>query len=500
MSLFKRGFYSVIRKPVKSGLLAAIMYVIALFLLMSVGISGGQAVAQDEIQSQVGGSLRFEQNWYWDGGDYDWGFEWVDIVEGGGGFPVSPRDREASTLNREDINKIVDIAGIANYNIISHRLMLSPANFENDQTWASRGRHDPFDDLIMAVPVLNLALLDYVAHGFISLKEGELIHPDSRYEDEFPLVISQTIAGINGLSVGDTMEFVWNDREEDKVLEHLGVSREASKNISGIVVGIFDIDRPIEAFTNPSSLENTIFTSLNFEADVLSGTRLTEIDSDYWYSLATFEIDHGGFDYEDVKEQILNLDIDWDRYNLVDSNEVFSRLSLGFAGLGRLSNFMFGVTMVAGFAMLWLIFILWVRNRHYEIAIFMAVGVEKKKIISQFIFEAFLIAVVSFVLSAVSLPLANQVIDVGELGGQFQVEDAFDLDNGFELVVGDTGETMEDVMSGDFYELATSSVAVTTESIVNVIAALSGLIVVSIAVSMIGVMRMKPREIFSKVG
>jgi len=499
MSLFKRGFYSVSRKPVKSVLLASIMYVIALFLLMSVGISSGQAAAQEEIQSQVGGSLRIELDWFWDGGDYDWGFEWVDIVEGGGGFPVSPREREFATLRQEDINKITEIAGVTNYNIISQRVFLSPSDFENDQTWASRGRHDPFDDLIMAVPVLDQTLLDYVDHGFISLRDGNFILPDSQYQDEFPLVISHTIAEINDLSVGDTMEFVWNDREEDRVLEHLGVEREEPQYISGIITGIFDIDRPIEAFTNPSSLENMIFTSLNFEEEILSGTRLTEIDNDYLYAAATFQIDHG-FGYEDVKEQILNLDIDWERYDLVDSNEMFSRLSLGFEGLERLSNFMFGVAMVAGFAMLWLIFILWVRNRNHEIAIFMAVGIEKKKIISQFIFEALLIAIVSFALSAASLPLANQVIDVGELSVQFQVEEESDLDDGFELVTSDTGETIEDVMSGDFHEQATTSVAVSVRSVVIVVAALSGLIIVSIAISMIPVMRMKPKEIFSKVG
>jgi len=499
MSLFKRGFYSVIRKPVKSVLLAAIMYVIALFLLMSVGISRQQEVAQNEIQNQVSGSLRFEQNWYWDGGDEDWGFEWVDIVEGGGGFPVSPREREASTLNREEIDKISRVSGITNYNIISQHVTLSPANFENDQTWASRGRHDPFDDLVIAVPVLDLALLEQVTNGFISLREGDFIHPDSRYEEEFPLVISHIIAESNGLSVGDTMEFTWNDREQDKVLEHLEVLREQPQQISGIVVGIFDIDRPMEAFTNPSSLENMIFTSLNFEEDVLSGTRLTEIDNNYQYLLATFQIDHE-FCYDDVKERILNLDIDWERYNLVDSNEVFLRLSSDFAGLERLSSFMFGFAMVAGFAMLWLIFVLWVRNRHHEIAVFMAVGIEKKKIISQFIFEAFLIAIVSFVLSVISLPLANQVIDVGELGVQFQVEEENDLDDGFELVSSDTGETMEDVMGGDFYEMAASSVAVSVRSVAIVIASLSGLIACSIGFSMIPVVKMRPKEIFSKVG
>jgi len=308
-------------------------------------------------------------------------------------------------------------------------------------------------------------------------------------------VISAVLAEINGLTIGDTMEFKWQDETLSDVLAHFGLERLAPRQISGVIVGIFSVDRSLLSL-NAHSLENTIFSKLNVSEAILGGERIP-----VGYGLASFHLENVA-DYARVRDAILGLDINWDRLNLVSPDDMRMQLGTQFDGLEQISQFLFWGVLIAGFAMLWLIFILWVRSRKHEIAILLAVGTEKRKIVSQFIFEALLLAFVSVALSLALLPLANQLVDVGELSTTFhqQAGDEFGLIGGETAMrAGAAPDTVGWVMGEDFYEMATSSVTVSLAGIAIVLVALTGLIAVSIFVAMIPVIRMNPKEIFSKM-
>lgn len=492
MSLFKRGLNSVIRKPIKSMLLVAILYFISVLLLMAVGISQQQTVVQQEIKNQVGGSFRLELNGEEAFKRAEPFTEFVEIFEGSG---MGIGGRWFHTLDREDIENISNVEGIAGFNILSQALPFSPINFENDQTQASRGRHNPADEDVWLTGLLNAELLDEVSHGFIELKEGRWIEESDEGAEILPLVISEAIAKKNDLSLGDSLEFEWQDHELDAVLEHFDWEREEPIQMSGTIVGIFSVQRPMEVILNLMSLENTIFTSLNFSDDVFAQVQEAERFHTL-YNLAIFDVADAA-DYDQIRENILNVDADWALYNLVDSDEMLSRLSSDLEGLHQVSTLMFSVVMVAGFAMLWLIFILWVRNRNHEIAILLAIGIEKTKIVSQFIFEALLVAVVAFSLAVITMPVASQWMDVGALSTQLQSQ-VGELDLALEMGAV-SSDTTDSVMTDDFYDLATSSVTMTAQSLLVVMLSLLALISVSIMVAMIPVMKMKPREILSKM-
>ena len=495
MSLFKRCLNSVIRKPIKSVLLVAILYFISVLLLMAVGISQQQTVVQGEIKNQVGGSFRLELNREEAFKRAEPYTEFVEVFEGSGS-EMGIGGSWFHTLNREDIEKLSNVEGIADINILSQALAFSPINFENDQTQASRGRHNSADDDVWLTGLLNAELLDEVSHGFIELKEGRWIEESDEGAEILPLVISEAIAKKNDLSLGDSLEFEWQDHELDAVLEHFDWEREEPIQMSGTIVGIFSVQRPMEVIQNLMSLENTIFTSLNFSDDVFA--HVQEEDRFHTlYNLAIFDVADAA-DYDQIRENILNVDADWALYNLVDSDEMLSRLSSDLEGLHQVSTLMFSVVMVAGFGMLWLIFILWVRNRNHEIAILLAIGIEKTKIVSQFIFEALLVAVVAFSLAVITMPVASQWMDVGALSTQLQSQ-VGELDLASEEMGAVSSDTTDRVMTDDFYDLATSSVTMTAQSLLVVMLSLLGLISVSIMVAMVPVMNLKPREIFSKM-
>ena len=68
-------------------------------------------------------------------------------------------------------------------------------------------------------------------------------------------------------------------------------------------------------------------------------------------------------EYETVKEAIKKTDIDWRRYDLIDNNGNLDTMASNFNDLEKISNTLLIVVMAASFAILFLIFIFWIRKQ-----------------------------------------------------------------------------------------------------------------------------------------
>lgn len=500
MNLFMRGFFSVVRKPRKNLLLLIILTTISLLLLIAVGIHGQQELMQREMMNQLGGGFTLELNPDFDAPRYGADgtqvrFEIIANPETGGTMNFQDRP---TTISAEDIRQVSAIEGISTTNILSRGIFMEPEGFYNDQTHVVQGsRHNPLsDDRVRVTGVKDLASVNDVVNGFISLKEGRWITEADRESPKIPLVVSEQIVQKNGLGLGEKLSFNWQDLEADFALEHFGTDRIEKLEITGEIVGIFTVEQPVRVSSNASSLENNIFSKLDFWKDLFDGTRY----GSYAYWFATFEVDDLSR-YEEVRDQILELDLNWSRYELIDANTLFERLSPNLSGLETISTLIFYAALAAGLGMLMLVFILWIRNRHQELAIFLALGISKPQIVTQFIFEAALIAVIAFPVALVSLPLVGNWMDTGELAANFSQDVSHTvLIDGIEVPIinQDLGETSESAMTDTFYEMATSSLRVTPASSLMVFASLMGLISFSIPISLFPLLRMKPKEIFSK--
>ena len=499
MNVFKLSLFSLIRKPVKSILLAIILYFIALFLLMAVGIGQQQQEVQKEILNQLDASFRIETT------EAAWErmephIKLLEIFEGGitDFTDWNAINEHQGSLNAKDMKKIGDINGISGFNILAGSERVIPLDFENDQSQTGLRRPNPYDVMVTIQPTWNLAYLDETKHQFISLTSGRFIDETDRWVDGAPLVISQNMATKNNLIVGDKISFEWMDEEFEVALDYFNEERIENIQATGTIVGIFNVDRPLIALGNSATLENTIYTAFDFPENFFMGTRY---EKRLFNSQAVFHVENPA-EYEQIREQIKTLDLDWERYKLVDANDMMLRMSSSFDGLQLISDLIFWVVFLAGFGMLWLTFIFLVRNRENEIAILLSIGFLKVKILMQFLIEALFIATIAFSLAVITLPIGQFFIDVGALNHQITESNFLNealTDEEMQQIFVTEGETTNTIMSNDFYEMATNSISITFESILFVILSLTGIIIFSIVLSLIPIMRLKPREIFSKV-
>jgi len=481
MNFISRGCRSILRKPITKITLILIIFFLALFLLLTIAIYQGQSGAQDELQNQIGGSFRLilsmedllqRTEEYWP----VYGLEFEDL-----GFTMFVAPDSFYTLLRHDIQKISELPGIGRHNVLSAPFVLHAQNFHNIS--------DRSDDLLVDVRgVLDWELLDEVIFEFIALKEG------NSEQDGIanPLFISDELAQKNNVSIGDILNFEWQDVELDIVLSALGRERHEPIEVSGTVAGIFSIERPIQSHTNWARPENTIYTTLDFRETVLEPI-IGYGHRGHNYELATFQID-GTFSFEEMKSNILDLDIDWSRYELVSADDIIQRMSGNIELLERTSRIWFGVLMGTGFLILSLTFVLFTKSRSHEIAILLSVGVQRMEVFIQILFEAFVVTALAFSISLAIFPSIIPFIEIENLIIGNMDDDILP----YTAMMGGN-ESALNLAGADLYEWTINDISLSARVILPVMFVLLALVFVSVLVSCIPIMKLKPRQIFSRL-
>ena len=226
-----------------------------------------------------------------------------------------------------------------------------------------------------------------VLSGNLHIKEGRMITP----EDKDMCVISEELAKQNNLKIGDKISFNdYHDTENSKVSE-------------AEIVGIYQVDQKMSPLMQGDTYrsENVIFTDLRFPEKA-------EGETSPLYERAYFKVEDVEA-YDEVKENLQKVDINWEQYDLIDNNGNSETMSSNFNDLAKVSEMMILVISVASFVILVLVFLFWLKNRVQEVGIFLSLGVPKFRIIGQIWSEAIMITVLSLMLSFAVAPAVSKV-------------------------------------------------------------------------------------------
>ncbi len=314
--------------------------------------------------------------------------------------------------------------------------------------------------------------LDFdVQKGNIEVKEGRMITP----EDTDVCVISREIADLNGLQVGDVLEFNnWKERETSTVYK-------------AEVVGIYDSISGITPIMYGDSYrsENIIFTDLSFPE------KPEENEGSPLYQYATFVVENVD-EYETVKKRIQAVDIGWEQYDLLDNTGMSDTMTQNFGELEKMRSLILILVCISGIIIICLVFLFWLKGRVHEIGIYLSLGRTKCGIVMQMLLEGILVGCVAFLLAAAASPVVSKGIVGYLVDYQTQLqEDEKQLDADAEVIslVEDNREAeivgITVKISGDVIFLSGISVL--------------GVIMIAIALSCISIMVQKPKEILSRM-
>lgn len=226
--------------------------------------------------------------------------------------------------------------------------------------------------------------------GVFTIKEGKNIGEN----DKNSIIVHEEFAKQNNLKLGDEVELELLD------IEKSGKTKSHKFKIIGIFSG-----KKQETYTGLSSdfSENMVFVDYSTSQEILNKSENNKIANKIlMYS--------GSAESTDLAlNKLKELKIDESKYFVEKDSNAFEESLESVSGIKHIIKIMTYSIMLGGMVVLSLILILWLRERIYEIGIFLSIGISKLQIIMQFIFELIFISIPSIISS---LFLGNVLLKV----------------------------------------------------------------------------------------
>ena len=249
---------------------------------------------------------------------------------------------------------------------------------------------DEFKNVVSLEATNNTKRNILFSSGVFTIKEGKNIGEN----DKDSIIVHEEFAKQNNLKLGDEVNLELLDIEKSgKIKSH-----------KFKIIGIFS-GKKHETYTGLSSdfSENMVFVDYSTSQEILNKSDNNKIANKIlMYS--------GSAESTDLAlNKLKELKIDESKYFVEKDSNAFEESLESVSGIKHMIKIMTYSIMLGGMVVLSLILILWLRERIYEIGIFLSIGISKIQIIMQFIFELIFISIPSIISS---LFLGNVLLKV----------------------------------------------------------------------------------------
>ena len=249
---------------------------------------------------------------------------------------------------------------------------------------------DEFKNVVSLEATNNTKRNVLFSSGVFTIKKGKNIGGN----DKNSIIVHEEFAKQNNLKLGDELDLELLDTEKSgKIKSH-----------KFKIIGIFS-GKKQETYTGLSSdfSENMVFVDYSTSQEILNKSENNKIANKIlMYS--------GSAESTDLAlKKLKELKIDESKYSVEKDSNAFEESLESVSGIKHIIKIMTYSIMLGGMVVLSLILILWLRERIYEIGIFLSIGRSKIQIIMQFIFELIFISIPSIVSS---LFLGNVLLKV----------------------------------------------------------------------------------------
>jgi len=249
---------------------------------------------------------------------------------------------------------------------------------------------DEFKNVVSLEATNNTKRNILFSSGVFTIKEGKNIEEN----DKNSIIVHEEFAKQNNLKLGDEVDLELLDLEKSEEI----------KSHKFKIIGIFS-GKKQETYTGLSSdfSENMVFVDYSTSQEILNKSENNKIANKIlMYS--------GSAESTDLAlNKLKELKIDESTYFVKKDSNAFEESLESVSGIKHMIKIMTYSIMLGGIIVLSLILILWLRERIYEIGIFLSIGTSKIQIIMQFIFELLFISIPSIISS---LFLGNVLIKV----------------------------------------------------------------------------------------
>lgn len=360
--MLKNAFAYVTRKSIKSLVLLLIILLVTTLSLISVSIKSATDTAAEKTFGTITNSFVMEINRRVNQG----------TPRGGGNVKAKDIEKIVSSGHIDSyVKRIGSVADLVDQDIITTK-----------ETTGNRSpeREEQFKKAVMLTGVNDSARETKFVGGAYKLVEGSHLVAT----DKNKILMHKDLAAKNNLKVGDKIKLKSNIYDADN-------EDGANETVEVEIKGLFDGHNTGGVSAPQELYENTLITDLETAAKVYGKTEQTAV-----YLDATFFI-KGNKTVEDVMKDLSKLDIDWNAYNLIKSSSNYPALQKSISGIYGIANKLFEGSMFFAGIVVTLLLFLWINARKKEIAVLMAIGMSKAKILGQLGLELLLVTIPAYI-------------------------------------------------------------------------------------------------------
>ncbi|WP_321389022.1 ABC transporter permease [uncultured Enterococcus sp.] len=507
MDFIRRALLSMKAKKGRTLLLSAVFSAILIFVLAGLTIRSAALSATENAKKSVGATVTLTTNRQ----------NGMERSEGEDGSErPDPSSFTVTPVNLEDAEKIAALANVKSYSFISSSSAgatddITPisSSDDSDDTATSSSTETTDEGMMGGGPggmmgggetgggaammqsdfqvtgVMELSMYSGFSEGTSSIVDGEAITADD--EGTNNVVIEQTLAEANELSVGDTFTITSPDDEETTYEVTIKGIYETSESSSSMGT-MFN-------FLNPA---NTLYSSYTF-ANTLKGE-----DAEGTIDSASYTLS----DPEKMDQFVTEAEalIDTDTFSLQTNDQMYQQMLQPLNNVASFATNIVVLVAVAGVIILTLIVMMTIRERRYEIGVLLSLGEARVKVIMQFFTEILVCMLFALVVASFSGNIVGNVIGEQLLEQQTEsTQTASNGDNGMSENgpggnrgggpgnFGSIGASSQDAAQ----EIQDMDITVTADQII-MLAGVGMLISFgSILLSSVGIIRLQPRKILT---
>lgn len=485
--MLKNAFLSIRKNIGKTILLFVIMIVIANLIIAGLSIQSASEKSMDQIRSSLGNDVTLTTNMK------------NMMGQRAKGQAISEVAASVTIAMAEQLKDLKYVDSY-NYNISTSANSDTIDPVELTTTDESQGEHKmprpegfeggTFDinqgDFSISANT-TMKYLDTFSEEKSNLIEGRLLSSNDNKTNN--CVIETTLASDNDLKVGDTITLTATVNDET-------VSQDL------MIVGIYEVtDSQQMGGPGQNNPFNTIYTDLSI-GQIFSGSEANLTSATYYLN------DPENIDaFQELAKK--KSDIDFETYTLDANDRLYQQNVNSLENTQSFATMFLIVVIGAGSAVLCLILILTIRNRYYEIGVFLSLGQSKLKIILQQLFEMLMVAAVAFVISLGTGKMVSNIVgnmlESGASKNQVQMEipaiENRDMENSElnheEMQRPDfRGEMFNNAFNGP--ENRELDVSLTTTTVAKLTGITVAICLVSITIPSAYILRLSPREILVK--
>jgi len=379
MNFIRRAGFYIMRKKGKTFSLFLLTAIVSTFFISCFSVLNAAEMLTAEIRRSIGAAF---------------------YVRAGASVNTDDNGRFSLVQNSihitdEDIAKIMQCGDISYCNPMNYGYAKS-----NEITFVPGEQDNQDNNMGQVTALCYSALHTDFTDGTIFLSAGGHITGTSRAT----IIISSEVAAKNNLSVGDTVTLVSAGLGTDA--GSYTDSWQGDRGESRVTIaGIYDILKEHTSAAETATAgkqENRIYAS----HDVLNALKESEP------SVYTGEVGFYVTDPAELTKMLSKIhqitSIDWKTHFIRTNDFQYSKISDSMLSFSNLVKVLLACVAVVSAIILTLILALGMRSRIRETGIFLAVGISKEEILLQFLSEALTVTITAFVFSCAVWPLIRE--------------------------------------------------------------------------------------------